>query len=576
MSAVPRLLIISCLLLTAFAGCLDRAPVTQPGWGEDATEKDVAPGVDDADLSRTGRWLQPFDGEVPAVNMVVLHDGRVLYWSGLDASEGATETDILGVAGPYPAQGESRLLEFTEDGPVITTPAVPDGGGFDLFCSGQTVLADGRVVIAGGTEWEWIPDGTVGIRGVPDARIFDPATSSWSLTTDMNLGRWYPSLITDDQGDVLSIGGIGHWVDPNEHWPSWETYDHNGTTWTAVPGTDERVLPLYARTYQVAGGPLKGQFFTDTVGSLWAPFGEHPDQADWSYQWAFDADTGAWTNLGLSSYGARSYAGNVMLPLEPDRDYAPQFITTGGSLYQSGVGVALTETTDLATDPPTRRTLPDMNTARWHPMMALMLDGDILTIGGSVYDNVVFYSFPTMPPIHDVEVFHTETETWTQVDPMSVERVYHSTLALLPDGRMLAGGHVPDPNYFGAGRKYVNPQPYETRLEIYEPGYLFRGDRPIIQEAPGELEYATEFTVDVDLPADLDSFLLVRPAATTHTYDGSVRHIRLETVDQTNGTVTLTAPPDSVVAPPGHYMLFALSTHPDGPVPSEAVWVHID
>lgn len=555
------------------AGCLGDDPVPEPEAPAPERPGTLA-APSDATLSQTGRWLEPFDGEVPAVNMVQLHDGRVIYWSGLDASEGATETEVLGVNGPYPAQGESRILEFTDDGFLVTTPGEPTGGGFDLFCSGQSILPDGRIVIAGGTEWEWIPDGTVGIRGVPDTRIFDPATSNWTTTDDMLLGRWYPSIITASDGSIFSIGGIGHWVDPTEHWDTWEAFDAQGEAWSGVPSVS-KVLPLYPRVYEVAGGPLKGEFFVDTIGALWAPFGEHQEQSDWAYQWSVNVDTGAWSNLGLSQYGARSYAGHAMLQLDPARDHAPEFLTMGGTLYQSIFGVPFAERTDLSTNPPTRITVPDMAANRWHPMAVVLTDGDVLTLGGSLYDNVALYSFPTLPPIYDVELFDPDSNTWSNVAPMDVERVYHSTAMLLPDGRVIAGGHVPDPNYFGAGRKYVNPQPYETRLQIYEPGYLFRGDRPVIVDAPEAIGYGESFTVDLELPSDLDSLLLVRPGATTHTYDGSVRHILLETAPGNGTNVTAMAPPDGVVAPPGHYMLFANAAHPDGAVPSEAVWVTI-
>lgn len=566
-------LVVGLLITVTLAGCLGSDEPDAPA-PEAEPRPDMDPGMEDAALSAMGRWSGPFDGEVPAVNMVLLDDGRILYWSGLDAREGATETDILGISGPYPEAGESRLLDLSGEAPNVTTPLVPQGGGFDLFCSGQTIMPDGRVLIAGGTFWEWIPDGTVGIRGTQDARIFDPETGAWNTTTDMILNRWYPSVITASDGTTFSIGGIGHWVDPTEHWASWEAFDEATQSWSEVPGTDQR-LPLYPRVYEVAGGPLKGQFFVDTVGALWAPFGEHPEQHEWSYQWAFDRDGGTWTNLGLSDFGARSYGGNQMLQLDPARDHAPEFVTFGGSLQQGIFGVPFVERTDLSSDPPTRQRGADMETARWHPLSVLLPDGDVMAIGGSVYDNVAIYSAPTMPPIYENEVYDPDTDTWSPIAPMNVERVYHSTALLLPDGRVLVGGHVPDPNYFGAGRKYINPQPYETRLEIYEPGYLFRGERPLIVDAPDNATYAQTITLDVELPADLDRVVLIRPGATTHTYDGSNRHVILEVVEQVGTNVTVQMPPDAVVAPPGHHMIMVLSEHDEGPVPSVAKWLHL-
>src|SRR5687767_3080931 len=54
----------------------------------------------------------------------------------------------------------------------------------DLFCSGLTHLADGRLFIAGGH----IQDGI----GLPHSNIFNYLDNSWTRTADMNAGRWYP------------------------------------------------------------------------------------------------------------------------------------------------------------------------------------------------------------------------------------------------------------------------------------------------------------------------------------------------------------------------------------------------
>ncbi|HLE95778.1 MAG TPA: hypothetical protein VI997_00275, partial [Candidatus Thermoplasmatota archaeon] len=38
-------------------------------------------------LSDVGRWSEPFEGGVPAVNMILLHDGSVLYYSGNEGGD---------------------------------------------------------------------------------------------------------------------------------------------------------------------------------------------------------------------------------------------------------------------------------------------------------------------------------------------------------------------------------------------------------------------------------------------------------------------------------------------------------
>lgn len=559
-----------------FAGCIGETPDSTTDDGPSIPTLD--PGIDDPELSATGRWTPTFDGEVPAINMVLLNDGRILYWSGVEVNPEDDDTDVVAFTS-YPTNGESRILDLSGGTPNITQPDDVWGGAGDLFCSGHTVLHDGRVMTAGGTTWGTVPnpDDPNLVAGIQDARVFDPETSAWNVVDDMLLPRWYPSLLVDELGEALAVGGIEHWEQPTEHWSSWESYDSQGDAWNGVVGTEEeQVLPLYSRTYHVAGGPFKGQYFADTAGALWAPFGEHPLQAHWNFQWVFDRESGTWQNVGPSQYGVRSYPGHAMLQLDPAREYAPEFLMFGGTLQQSGYGVAFSERTDLSTDPPTRVEVPDLETARWHPFATTLVDGTVLAVGGAQYDNVVFLGTPDDGATLETELYDPESNAWTTVAPMTVERTYHSSTLLLPDGRVLVGGHVPDPMIFKPWRDNIQDQIVETRFEIYEPGYLFRGARPIIADAPTDIAYGQSFDVDVVRPSELEGFVLVRPGASTHSYDGTVRHILLETVMDDGFNVTVQAPPDGIVAPPGDYMLFALSSHEDGAIPSESVWVHID
>ncbi len=560
----------------SLAGCIGDQEVDE--GSEPGPQITLEDGVDDPELSQTGRWTPTFDGEVPAINMALLSDGRILYWSGVEANPNDDDTDVVAFTS-YPTNGESRILDLSGDTPNITKPDDVWGGAGDLFCSGHTILSDGRIITAGGTTWGTVPnpDDPNLVAGIQDTRIFDPESDTWTVADDMLIPRWYPSLLLDDSGSAIAVGGIEHWEMPTEHWSSWESYDEATDSWNGVTGTEEeQVLPLYSRTYQVAGGPHKGKFFADTAGALWAPFGEHHLQALWNMQWVFDRDTETWSNLGPSQYGVRSYPGHVMLQLDPARDHAPEFLMFGGTLQQSGYGVALAERTDLSTNPPTRVEVPDLETARWHPFGVVLPDGNVLAIGGAQYDNVVFLGTPDDGATLETELYDPESNTWQTVAPMTVERTYHSSTLLLPDGRVLVGGHVPDPMIFKPWRDNIHDQIVEKRFEIYEPGYLFRGARPVIADAPASIEYGETFTVNALLPSELDSVVMVHPGATTHSYDGSVRHIRLEVVNEEDGNIMLQAPPDSVVAPPGDYMLFALSHHEDGAIPSESVWLHIE
>jgi hypothetical protein len=134
---------------------------------------------------------------------------------------------------------------------------------------------------------------------------------------------------------------------------------------------------------------------------------------------------------------------------------------------------------------------------------------------------------------------------------MKVPRLYHSVALLLPDGRVLVGGKDKD----------NNPAPFkwsEYRVEIFSPPYLFRGPRPTILSAPATVSHDALFTVVTPNAASIASAALIRPGAVTHSFNHSQRFVGLTIAARTGNSVTLKAPPNANIAPPGHYMLFLL------------------
>lgn len=63
---------------------------------------------------------------------------------------------------------------------------------------------------------------------------------------------------------------------------------------------------------------------------------------------------------------------------------------------------------------------------------------------------------------------------------MPVARHYHSTAILLPDGRVLLGG-----GRVSNGGDVEDDT--ERRFSIYKPQYLLEGGRPVITDAPDEI-----------------------------------------------------------------------------------------
>ena len=112
----------------------------------------------------------------------------------------------------------------------------------------------------------------------------------------------------------------------------------------------------------------------------------------------------------------------------------------------------------------------------------------------------------------------------------------------------------------------------DYRVQIYTPAYLQTGNpRPTLAGAPGSLTYGQTFAVNFGGVTTIDRAVLVRQSAVTHSIHMDARTVALVIGTAAGGTLTLTAPPDATIAPPGYYMLFIMY----GGVPSTASWIHV-
>lgn len=150
----------------------------------------------------------------------------------------------------------------------------------------------------------------------------------------------------------------------------------------------------------------------------------------------------------------------------------------------------------------------------------------------------------------------------TALAPEPQSRTYHSTALLLPDARVIsAGGFVADTFYSAT---------------LFSPPYLFSGNalaaRPEIQSAPRIVRYATAYTLTVPGATSIVSACLIRPGAVTHGFDQNQRYVPLTVSNPSGSTLSITAPSDSLDAPPGDYMLFVVD---NAGVPSVAKWVRV-
>jgi hypothetical protein len=98
------------------------------------------------------------------------------------------------------------------------------------------------------------------------------------------------------------------------------------------------------------------------------------------------------------------------------------------------------------------------------------------------------------------------------------------------------------------------------------------GPRPVITASPASVAHGATFTIDTPSPNGIDSVVLIRPGAVTHHTDAGQRYVKLAITARTATQVSVRAPANGHLAPPGFYMLFIVKAND---VPSEAAWLQL-
>ena len=141
-------------------------------------------------------------------------------------------------------------------------------------------------------------------------------------------------------------------------------------------------------------------------------------------------------------------------------------------------------------------------------------------------------------PRRQVEVYDPTTDSWTLGPAQEEDRAYHSTAVLLPDGRVLSAGDDLIP--WSRTERTAAP----TTAEIYSPPYLFKGPRPVIDSAPQAVGWGDAFGIPSN-SADIERAVLMAPAATTHGFDTHQRHVELKVLDTRRRGLDVVAPPSA-------------------------------
>jgi hypothetical protein len=421
---------------------------------------------------------------------------------------------------------------------TVEPMSVPtDRPGHYLLCGGHAPLADGRLLIAGGSA----PGDTV----LRYARLFDPLDQTWTrIRPDMAGGpRWYATVTRLPDDRLLVTGGFFDFglrpnrsveiFDPSAYGtgsnPWKELISHAANPWLIEPtGEDYTHVFLLPRPVVVAGharqlvmvgktGVMHFFNYTDpfTPAALRfavRPHGRRPGS--------------------VRPFPARA-ASSLMLP-------DGRIMLVGGSSDRT-----LQRRADLYDPVDDSWQSIDTGIRRIWPTAMLLPDGTVLIVSGEGADG----SGPDArtPQIIDPRSGRVRTgPEW----PDPHDRGYHNVGLLLPDGRVLTAG--------GAGGRNRTPNNERTDLRYYVPGYLSNpGLRPRIAVAPAAMRYGAPYRIHHE-NGPVHRVTMLALGGMTHAFDENQRFVELFEGESVRGELVVNGPADGFAAPPGDYLLFLL------------------
>lgn len=432
----------------------------------------------------------------------------------------------------------------------------------DIFCSGHTHMPDGRLLVAGGHRDPVTPPPPcpqeLRFRGLPFTYFFDPASQSWQVAGSpgpphpMADGRWYPTVTTlgdgpEEAGLILAMSGFRKDIsgcdsvinrDPEIYHPL------NG--WSFMEDQQLATQPfdaLYTGAHVVPYGEYAGKVFYSMPMLQAHIFNPFPD---------LESGEVYWENGGINPRSTHRNGGNsALLPLLPGSESVKVLIIGGGN-----PSTKTAELINLADSSPQWTNAASMFIARRNSNIMVLPDDKVLVVGGNHIGDVI-------DPVFTAELYDPGKNEWTLLPEMNRPRVYHSVGIVMPDARVWVGGTA------AAGI-------FERNIEVYSPGYLFEGERPVITQAPNNINYGTQFGILTS--HQVSAIRLIRLSSVTHSTNFEQRSVGLSYVaGPINGDYpySVTTPANSNIAPPGYYMLFVLrpksvSLSGETAIPSEA------
>ncbi|MFG2329064.1 galactose oxidase-like domain-containing protein [Streptomyces sp. NPDC048604] len=384
-------------------------------------------------------------------------------------------------------------------------------------------------------------------QGIKAAYEFDPRAERYVPVAPMKEARWYPTLVTLQDGRVLAVSGLDDIGDvvPGDN----EIYDPRTKKWAKAPF---RYFPTYPALFLTQGGKLL--YTGSNAGYGPATKGRAPG--------LWDLKTNTFTTLrGLTDADQLETSASLVLPPVQAQKF---MVLGGGGVGESPLSTARTSIIDLSKPGAAFADGPALPQGTRYLSSVLLPDDTVFTTGGSEQ-----YRGRNGSDILKAQFYVPKDNALRAAADPTVGRNYHAEALLLPDGRVATFGS--DPLFDDADNTKLGT--FEQRVEIFTPPYLHGGGRrPALGDGPQELDQNGRATFRTADAARITAARLMRPSAVTHTTDVEQRSVALA-LTKSGHSVTVEAPLDRTLVPPGWYMLFV--TDAEG-TPSQAKWVRVD
>ncbi len=528
--------------------------------------------------------------QVLAVHAAYMGFGKILYFGGDEHDPVHNKKQVFNATCLYDC-GSGMVTK-------ISSP------GFDAFCSGHAFLGASNIVkllVAGGTEQ--FNDEAPGLHnphfpGLKDAAIFSspdfltPSSGGWTWekaapmtpgllagssqvpVPDPNRtgGRWYPTLITLANGNVIAFSGH-----PGSSDGSNSGADHNNCipeifSRDPQPKGSWRRLANYAKSTERDYYEDHAMTFYPRLHLL--PTGDvicTNQIRERTFSFLPDSGTNGGNFNAICMFPSAElgtfsgFAGtSVLLPLrhdDPDGAWTAHALVCGGStnnayrLDLKGWAPSLAGGTQWNW----RETQPRrLQQHRIHANTIILPTGEILLCGG-IDDTTPGEESSDKHAVLRPELYNPYDDTWDVGDsPAQSVRNYHSTALLMPDGRVWTGGSDKGAGRGAGAPPAGNPDSRNLDIEIFEPWYVGDPGRPYINAAPS-LAYAGETVlVRSTFAKEIDRVALVRCGSSTHAFNPDQRMIELAFNNPFDDNLLVTLPPNNNILVPGPYLIFTI------------------